>query len=172
MALTLGFDAIAAFIAMALAVYYRWDSTGGTPPNATSSALIASGAFAVAALAAFYIMRVHRQVWRHSGWPDAWRIIQAVALTALIFLPLMFLWNRLVGFPRSSLPVALGIWVSIIFLARMVALSRSTRRSGSLKAGAAADLQDYGSIAQRLEHPAHNRQVPGSNPGGPTLERR
>src|SRR5882724_1837479 len=25
-----------------------------------------------------------------------------------------------------------------------------------------------GSIAQRLEHPAHNRQVPGSNPGGPT----
>ena len=128
MALTLGFDAIAAFIAMGLAVYYRWGSTSGTPPNAASSALIASGAFAVAALAAFYIMRVHRQVWRHSGWPDAWRIIQAVALTALIFLPLMFLWNRLVGFPRSSLPVALGIWVSIIFLARMVALSRSTRR--------------------------------------------
>ena len=25
-----------------------------------------------------------------------------------------------------------------------------------------------GSIAQRLERPAHNRQVPGSNPGGPT----
>ena len=25
-----------------------------------------------------------------------------------------------------------------------------------------------GSIAQRLEHPAHNRAVPGSNPGGPT----
>src|ERR1051326_935136 len=25
-----------------------------------------------------------------------------------------------------------------------------------------------GSIAQRLELPAHNRQVPGSNPGGPT----
>ena len=128
MALTLGFDAVAAFVSMGAAVYYRWTTTEGAPPDATMSALIASGAFALAALAAFFIMRVHRQVWRHSGWPDALRIIQAVALTALIFLPLMFLWNRLVGFPRSSLPVAVGIWVSLIFLARMVALSRSTRR--------------------------------------------
>lgn len=128
MALTLGFDAVAAFLSMGAAVYYRWTTTEGAPPDATMSGLIASGAFALAALAAFFIMRVHRQVWRHSGWPDALRIIQAVALTALIFLPLMFLWNRLVGFPRSSLPVAVGIWVSIIFLARMVALSRSTRR--------------------------------------------
>jgi O-antigen biosynthesis protein WbqV len=128
MALTLGFDAVAAFLSMGAAVYYRWTTTEGAPPDATMSALIASGAFALAALAAFFIMRVHRQVWRHSGWPDALRIIQAVALTALIFLPLMFLWNRLVGFPRSSLPVAVGIWVSLIFLARMVALSRSTRR--------------------------------------------
>ena len=128
MALTLGFDAVAAFVSMGAAVYYRWTTTEGAPPDATVSALIASGAFALAALAAFFIMRVHRQVWRHSGWPDALRIIQAVALTALIFLPLMFLWNRLVGFPRSSLPVAVGIWVSLIFLARMVALSRSTRR--------------------------------------------
>src|SRR5207244_3719922 len=28
-----------------------------------------------------------------------------------------------------------------------------------------------GPIAQRLEQPAHNRRVPGSNPGGPTFAR-
>ncbi len=128
MALTLGFDVAAAFISMALAIYYRWSTTDGAPPNELTLGLIASGAFAVAAFVGFVIMRVHRQVWRHAGWPDAMRIIQAVALTALIFLPLMFLWNRLIGFPRSSLPVAVGIWVSLLFLARMVALSRSTRR--------------------------------------------
>ncbi|NQY97201.1 MAG: polysaccharide biosynthesis protein [Henriciella sp.] len=128
MVLTLGFDVVAAFISMAIAVFYRWAETGGAPPEEVTLGLIASSAFAVSALLAFAIMRVHRQVWRHSGWPDAMRIIQAVALTALIFLPLMFLWNRLVGIPRSSLPVALLIWVSIIFLARMIALSRSTRR--------------------------------------------
>gem|GEM_PF-5964979 len=27
----------------------------------------------------------------------------------------------------------------------------------------------YGPIAQRLEQSAHNREVPGSNPGGPTI---
>ena len=128
MVLTLGFDVVAAFISMAIAVFYRWADTGGAPPEEVTLGLIASSAFAISALLAFAIMRVHRQVWRHSGWPDAMRIIQAVALTALIFLPLMFLWNRLVGIPRSSLPVALLIWVSIIFLARMIALSRSTRR--------------------------------------------
>lgn len=128
MALTLGFDVLAAFISMAIAVFYRWAVTGGAPPEEAALGLIASSAFAIAALMAFAIMRVHRQVWRHSGWPDAMRIMQAVALTALIFLPLMFLWNRLIGIPRTSLPVALGIWVSIIFLARMIALSRSTRR--------------------------------------------
>ena len=28
-----------------------------------------------------------------------------------------------------------------------------------------------GPIAQRSEQPAHNRTVPGSNPGGPTIDR-
>jgi hypothetical protein len=27
----------------------------------------------------------------------------------------------------------------------------------------------FGPIAQRSEPPAHNRSVPGSNPGGPTI---
>ena len=30
-------------------------------------------------------------------------------------------------------------------------------------------IQKRGPIAQRLEPPAHNRSVPGSNPGGPTI---
>ena len=32
-------------------------------------------------------------------------------------------------------------------------------------------LTVYGPIAQRSEPPAHNRSVPGSNPGGPTTRR-
>jgi hypothetical protein len=30
-------------------------------------------------------------------------------------------------------------------------------------------IKAWGPVAQRLERPAHNRQVPGSNPGGPTI---
>ena len=87
MALTLGFDAAAAFIAMLMSIQYRWIATGGAPPDSWQTSLIAAGAFALAASIAFFAMRVHRQVWRHSGWPDAVRIIQGVLLTALIFIP-------------------------------------------------------------------------------------
>ncbi|MEO1659727.1 MAG: nucleoside-diphosphate sugar epimerase/dehydratase [Pseudomonadota bacterium] len=128
MALTLGFDAVSALFAMAVAIFARWNTTGGAPPAAVATAIVASLTFAVAAFLSFFLLRVHQQVWRHSGWPDALRIFQAVALTALVFLPLMFLWNRLIGFPRTSLPLALLIWVGLIFLGRMAALSRSTRR--------------------------------------------
>lgn len=31
-------------------------------------------------------------------------------------------------------------------------------------------IKNNGSLAQRLEHPTHNRHVPGSNPGGSTIE--
>ena len=139
MALTLGFDAMAAFISMFVAVYARWLATSGAPNSALLTAITASAAFALAAIMSFFALRVHRQVWRHSGWPDALRVIQAVGLTALIFLPLMFVWNRLVGFPRLSLPIALVIWVTLIFLGRMVALARSTRRPFQIFRGVRAD---------------------------------
>ncbi len=167
MALTLGFDSIAAFISMALAVFYRWQTTGGAPPNEIALGLIASGAFAFAAMMAFFILRVHRQVWRHSGWPDALRIFQAVALTALIFLPLMFLWNRLIGFPRSSLPVALGIWVTLIFLARMIALSRSTRRPFQIFRSIRADAPPAILVANAIEAADVLRDLQSTKGGAP-----
>ena len=128
MAITLAFDVLAAAFAMAIAVIMRWSATEGAPDNALVTCAVAAAVFGMAALFSFYALRVHQQVWRHSGWPDAVRIMQAVGLTMLIFLPVVFVWNRLVGFPRSSLALALVIWVTLIFAGRMVALTRSTRR--------------------------------------------
>lgn len=167
MALTLGFDVTAAFISMAIAVFYRWSTTGGAPPEQVSLGLIASSAFAFAALVAFFIMRVHRQVWRHAGWPDAMRIMQGVALTALIFLPLMFLWNRLIGFPRSSLPVALGIWVTFLFLARMIALSRSTQRPFQIFRSIRADAPPAILVANAIEAANVLRDLQSTKGGAP-----
>lgn len=128
MALTLGFDVLSAAIAMAAAVAMRWMATEGAPSNALTTGTVAAVVFAMAALFSFYSLRVHQQVWRHSGWPDVIRIMQAVGLTVLLFVPVVFIWNRLVGFPRSSLALALVIWVTLILVGRMVALTRSTRR--------------------------------------------
>ena len=128
MAMTLGFDTGAAAVAMAIAISSRWLSTGGAPPEAWQAGAVATFTFALVGLASFYLLRVHRQVWRHAGWPDAVKIMQAVGLATLMFLPVMFLWNRLIGFPRSAILIADLIWLAIIFLGRMIALGRSTRR--------------------------------------------
>ena len=128
MALTLSFDVIAAIISMEVAVVIRWAITEGAPNNALTTSAVSAIVFGAAALFSFYSLNVHKQVWRHSGWPDALRVLQAIGLTALIFLPVVFIWNRLVGFPRSSFLLALGIWTVLIFAGRMFALSRSTKR--------------------------------------------
>src|SRR6056297_1349857 len=167
MALTLGFDAFAAFVAMIVAIYARWSTTSGAPPDALLTSLVAGIAFAIAAAISFFVVGVHRQVWRHSGWPDAIRIVQAVALTALVFLPLMFLWNRLVGFPRSSLAIALIIWLALIFLGRMVALFRSTRRPFQIFRGIRADAPPAILVANAIEAADVLRDLQASNGGAP-----
>jgi FlaA1/EpsC-like NDP-sugar epimerase len=167
MALTLGFDAFAAFVAMIVAIYARWSTTSGAPPDALLTSLVAGMAFATAATISFFVVGVHRQVWRHSGWPDAIRIVQAVALTALVFLPLMFLWNRLVGFPRSSLAIALIIWLALIFLGRMVALFRSTRRPFQIFRGIRADAPPAILVANAMEAADVLRDLQTSKGGAP-----
>lgn len=128
MIFTLTFDVVSAMAAMAIAVAIRWISTGGAPVDSVFNGFVAASVFGFAALFSFYQLGVHKQVWRHSGWPDAVRIIQAVGLTALIFLPVLFIWNRLIGFPRSSLAIAIGLWLVFLFFGRMIALFRSTRQ--------------------------------------------
>ena len=128
MLLTLGFDTAVAVVSMAAALFIRWLQTDGLPPDFGFLALIASLTFGCSAIVAFTLAGVHRQVWRHIGLNDAIRILQAVVLTALIFLPVLFLWNRLVGLPRSSLLLAVGIWTLSLFAGRMVALLRTTQR--------------------------------------------
>ncbi len=128
MALTLGFDVMTATMAMAVAIALRWLATGGAPPDAVRMAVTASAIFGLSALVSFVLLGVHRQVWRHMGASDVIRIVQAVALSILIFLPIVFIWNRLVGLPRTSLALALVIWTTALFVGRMVALGRSTQR--------------------------------------------
>ncbi|MEM7329844.1 MAG: polysaccharide biosynthesis protein [Pseudomonadota bacterium] len=167
MALTLGFDASAAFVAMLVAIYLRWTSTSGAPETALLTATTAAATFAFAAVFSFFVLRVHRQVWRHSGWPDALRVIQAVGLTALIFLPLMFIWNRLIGFPRLSLPIAVGIWVALIFLGRMVALSRSTRQPLQIFRSARADAPHAILVANAVDAADVLRDLQSTKGGAP-----
>lgn len=51
----------------------------------------------------FLLFRQPRYVWRYISMQDLLEIVKAVTLATLLFLPMMFLVNRLEGMPRSSL---------------------------------------------------------------------
>ena len=128
MFLTLGFDLSAAAGAMIVAnVLFWW---AGEPRGLfpIGSALLSTACFTAAVAAGFLVLRIQTQVWRHIGWPDAVRIMQAIALSGLIYLPIAGLLNGALSHPWGILLTALLIWTICLFTGRMVALSRSTRK--------------------------------------------
>lgn len=129
-ALTFTYDILVAAAAMYIAVEARWRifSDYTTRPFPDDIPLIAAVLFAIAAALSFFTLKIHKQVWRHSGWPDAVKVLQAVVLAGLVFVPLMFLWNRLIGFPRTSLFIGMPLWLVFLFAGRMLALMRSTHK--------------------------------------------
>ena len=167
MALTLGFDVFAAVISMAFAVTLRWIVTDGAPDNAILNGSIAVGVFGIAAFGSFYTLGIHKQVWRHSGWPDAVRIVQGVGLTVLVFLPILFVWNRLLGFPRTGLVIAVLLWVGLLFAGRMFALSRSTRQPFQIFERARADAPPAILIADAAQAADVLKDLRATNGGAP-----
>lgn len=128
MFLTMGFDLAVAITSMVLANILIWWSAEIRAPFPIVSTLLSTILFALAVSIGFLALRVHTQVWRHMGWPDAVRIIQAVGLTGLIYLPVAGLLNGALSQPWTVLLTALLIWTVGLFSGRMVALSRTTHK--------------------------------------------
>ncbi|MBY9067013.1 polysaccharide biosynthesis protein [Hyphomonas sp. WL0036] len=90
--------------------------------------LLSTIAFMISASAALLLGGIHRQVWRHIGAPDAWRLVQIIGLTALFYLPSMVLLNDTLAAPVPTLLLAIGFWTVALFGGRMIARWRSTQR--------------------------------------------
>jgi len=120
----IAYDVIAAMIAMTTAIYIRNTLQGAvSPPMITALYAIE---LAVAMAASLVITGVYRQVWRHTSAGDLRRIIQAALLANLIFLPIMFLTNRLEGFFRSSIFIEVPILITIMIAGRLASRARAT----------------------------------------------
>ena len=128
MFLTLGFDVAIAAISMVLANILVWWSADPRGAFPAGSALFSTILFSAAVAVGFLVLRIHTQVWRHIGWPDAVRIMQAIGLSGLIYLPIAGLLNGTLSQPWAVLLTAMLIWTVGLFTGRMVALSRSTQK--------------------------------------------
>jgi len=72
----------------------------------------------------FLSLRIYRRVWRYSSTQDLMAITKAVTLTIVIFLPLMFMINRLEGIPRSAIFINWFVLLALLggprFVYRMI----------------------------------------------------
>lgn len=128
-ALVLAYDTLAGAAAMYTAIALRYlFEPGRVPPGDVE--WIASGLFAGVCMVVFWGFGVHRAMWRYTAVSDVGRLLQAVLLAHLIFLPIFFLTNRLDDFPRSSLVLSIPIYSLFLLLPRLAA---AAWRSGDLK---------------------------------------
>ncbi|MFN3911929.1 polysaccharide biosynthesis protein [Hyphomonas sp.] len=126
MALTLSFDLAMAGLAMTLAHLAMFASDPSITHLPIKAWLLATSTFMLAATCGLVIGGVHRQVWRHIGAPDAVKVIQGIALSVLLYLPVMVALNGRLVDPLPALLVTISLWTAALFAGRMVARYRTT----------------------------------------------
>ncbi len=124
------YDIAAGAFSMWLAVQIRYFFHESDPPSGIIFQSVA--VFALACALVFLITGLHRGVWRYTALNDAARIIRAVGIANFVFLPVLFLLNRLDGFPRTSILIEIPILITLLLGARMAATAWRTRRLQSV----------------------------------------
>lgn len=112
------YDLLAAAVSMWLAVtirYYYHENTADPGVVLRSVAV-----FTMACAIVFPLQSLHKGVWRYTALNDAVRIMRAVGLANLVFLPVLFLLNRLDGFPRTSILIEIPILIGLLLGARVI----------------------------------------------------
>jgi FlaA1/EpsC-like NDP-sugar epimerase len=104
-------DMVMAGLAVVLAFHLRLGRDALGPYG--DAMLYATPIFMVLAGLVFVAFGLHRAVWRYAALADLQAIVQAATLAILVFLPVMFLLDRLASVPRS-LPVI--AWLLLLVL--------------------------------------------------------
>jgi O-antigen biosynthesis protein WbqV len=92
-------DIIMAYCSFMLALYLRLGSEFNPYDH---NVLFGSLVFTATCAVVFYTMKLYQGLWRYASVPDLMAITKSVTITILVFLPIMFLVNRLEGIPRST----------------------------------------------------------------------
>ncbi len=110
-ALALGIDLAFALATVPAALFLRL----GHSVTSVDPILIAwmMGSYVAIAAAVFLFFGTHRGVWRYTSVDEMIRIAKAAAISVLIFLPILFISNRLEGVPRS-VPIIQGCLLIIL----------------------------------------------------------
>lgn len=120
-------DLIVAGLSLPLALHLRF---GNVPVGENSAAFVSSILlFILFAGMSFHAFGMYRGVWRYASMPDLTAIVKAVTIAVLVFMPAMFLINRLEEIPRS---VPIIQWLLLVILLGGSRFTYRALRSGSL----------------------------------------
>ena len=119
------FDLAAGAVSMWAAVLlrYRFEPIG--PPDQVM--LQSVTVFALACAIVFPLEGLHRGLWRYTALNDAARVVRAVLIANLVFLPMLFLINRLDGFPRTSILIDMPILIGLLLAPRFLLAALRTQ---------------------------------------------
>ncbi|WP_300542606.1 SDR family NAD(P)-dependent oxidoreductase [Maricaulis sp.] len=119
------FDLAAGAFSMWAAVHLRYRFEPTDPPDQVLLQSVA--VFALACALVFPIEGLHRGLWRYTALNDAARVIRATLVANLVFLPVLFLINRLDGFPRTSILIDIPILIGLLLAPRFLVAALRTQ---------------------------------------------
>jgi FlaA1/EpsC-like NDP-sugar epimerase len=105
-------DLVMAALSFVLSLWLRLGDSMAVAWDGRRLASVAALFTAVAAVV-FLSLRMYRGIWRYASTRDLMAITRAVTMTILVFLPVLFLVNRLEDFPRSTLIIN---WFALLAL--------------------------------------------------------
>jgi FlaA1/EpsC-like NDP-sugar epimerase len=124
-----------------------------------------TAAFLAVCAVVFPLFRLHRGLWRFTAANDLLRIVQAAALSSLLLLPALFIGDRLLDFPRSTVLLVTPLLILGLSLGRVATeawargdLWRAFRfedrsRAPAVVVGAAAAVATYLKALRRQRGP-------------------
>ena len=112
-------DLAMAAIAMGGAFLLRYHFEAKPTPYGAGE--VATVLFTAVCAVVFPVMQLHRGVWRFTALNDILRCARAAIAANLIFVPLLFLLNRLQDFPRSTVAMSMAATFALLSFGRVLA---------------------------------------------------
>ncbi len=111
-------DVFMALLSFELAVWFRYQTYG--KPQDFFFLWHGTAIFTIVCFVVFWRMGLYRGIWHYASLSDLIAIVKAVTLAILIFLPVMFVLDRLANFPRSAMFLNWPLLVALLMASRLL----------------------------------------------------
>ena len=111
-------DVFMSALSFELAVWLRYQTYG--KPQEFFFLWHGTAVFTVVCALVFWRMGLYRGIWHYASLSDLIAIVKAVTLAILIYLPVMFVLDRLANFPRSAMILNWPLLVAFLIASRLL----------------------------------------------------